>query len=263
MSDPARPMLARVLGALTSTSAEEWAPWDARYLILSRDGAAGGYVEMLRARGGAVTGTKSHTIGIVEWTERDPIAALELLETRDLAPPRDDRRPWACGRCEGRGAIDGGGDYPERYACPTCAVEDLDATGGYRLTGTLAHPATLADVVAWCSLGAEQVATAEALAGAAQQSIAWWSIGSTFERVVWRVGERHPPSSQYRVARASAVERCVDTSGRVWWREISGGYEHAPNDIVQAIADLWRMGLAVDSISAGTVTLVVPPVGGG
>lgn len=228
MTDRARPMLAPVLVALTGVDPH-------------RVGDADGFDDL------ELTATRARWawggyLNDMPWVERDPLAALELLEVRDLAPPRDDRRGFVCGRCGGRGTVDSGGERPEREACPACAVEDPRTTGGYRLTGTLDHLATLPDAVSWTSLGREQILTAEALAGTCADA-----LGVRLQRIVWRVGVREPdPLSQ-----------------RGSFELVSPGYSRG---LVWARAaeDIYARGVAVDRIStAGTVTLVVPPVGGG
>lgn len=259
MSDRARPMLAPVLVALTGVDPH-------------RVGDADGFDDL------ELTATRARWawggyLNDMPWVERDPLAALELLEVRDLAPPRDERRGFAvdCRHCD-KGTVtittgDGSFGTLEPAPCERC-----EGTG-QRVAD---HPTTLADLVSVYSLGAT-VVDAEELAVEMCQRLAPWGA-TPCERVVWRVGEfREPvdcdpdgwPAEANGVTRSTLFEAAYARGRRLCepFSLVAAEVEVWPKDASLCPYDpllrILRMGLAVDSITSGTVTLVVPPVGGG
>lgn len=121
-----------------------------------------------------------------------------------------------------------------------CAMCGGDGNGNAPLSGAcvpcrgfghVAHPPTIPALVAWASLGPTAILRAEELAREAVRQLRQWGAPQV-ERVVWRVGLRVGPRS---------------------------GLNPYLIDPTRA---LWDEGLAIDSITADAVTIVVPPIGG-
>jgi hypothetical protein len=187
----------------------------------------------------------------------DPAEALETLCQRGVLPSSfvgDPTRWFFCAKCARAG-----------WQCDApvaCVCE-----GGGEV------PATLADLVAWASLGAPAIERAEDLAREAVARLAPWGVARGPRQVVWRVGE---PSARgaigwpYRdVDPTVGVERFVaghkqtlrdgdphaTTAAlvRVW-------PEDAPPCPYAPLLDLLRTGVALDAITDRALVLVVPPL---
>lgn len=189
----ARPALAAVLVALTDLG-------DAQEAVLS------GRVTAWRLEDRGVHFRWDGVPYFALYSTRDPDEAWEILDARGLLPPEGARGFW-CHDCR------------DGYSCETC----MDSRRSSR--GWTVRPATIPDVVAWDSLGADAIVTAEALAVEACRDLRVWGAVPC-ERVVWREGVR-------------------DDGGLV---------TSAPS-----IRALWDMGLALERVGAECV-LCVPPV---
>lgn len=159
----------------------------------------------------------------------------------------------------------------------------------YSVESTLQHlasmwpdPPNMDALVAWLSLGHEQIATAEALARETVARLRPWGAPSV-ERVVWRVGEWR--LTENILKRGPVGDRCPLPVG---WPDTvcevvnegdfeEAGFEEAGGADVtrwwEVMSNLWRderpcpyacmvtlkgMGLWIDSITADAITLCVP-----
>lgn len=103
--------------------------------------------------------------------ENDPAAVWESLATRGVIPfewaDASPARRFECPACHGVGIVGAGGAsgdvLQDADFCEDCAREDLQATGGVRADGTLAHPPSFAAAFAVASSCAG-IARAEMLA---------------------------------------------------------------------------------------------------
>lgn len=193
------------------------------------------------------------------WITTDPAEAWEILDARGLLPPEGSRGFW-CRRCDGRGSIALGGEYPERDYCDECSVEDVMATGGVRACGSATIPATIPDLVAWASLGADAIVTAEALCREIGPALARIGYGvDRCERVVWRVKDAD------RRVRGAIVEQWRKDGDAVLMAngtlDIPGGYAAFHRETIAPVRALWDAGLALERVGAECV-LCVPPIGG-
>lgn len=212
-----RPGLADVLAALTGDE-RDW--WDYQ-LFLART--------VTLQSGGVYTDSEGlrnlRRDGAVPWITKDTREALELLQTRGLAPEDDVRRRFIAG--------------PEWR---TGAAPDSPLA-------MFGVPFTIPDLVAYASLGPAAILRAEELARETVARLRPWGCPQT-ERVVWRVGEREPREEIAWESEHGTYAVSRDGLG------LSPQY---PTE--QSAHDLWLAGLCVDSITADAVTLVVPPVG--
>lgn len=240
----ARPALPAVLAALTDLPVEAWSVWSEWDAITGQrivvdDRAARVHPVWMR--------DDYSLLGPVAWITTDPAEAWEILDARGLLPPEGTRGFW-CRRCDGRGSIALGGEYPERDHCDECSIEDVMATGGVRACGWTAHPATIPDLVAWASLGAGAIVTAEALCREIAPALAppCYDVDRC-ERVVWRVGDarRSPGFVAKRWATGGGDSALVFTAA----------------ETIAPVRALWGAGLALERAGAECV-LCVPPIGG-
>jgi hypothetical protein len=121
------------------------------------------------------------------WQHDTTAEAWEALSTAGVIPAdaaHDSARGFLCGGCNGSGTVPIGGEHTEREACPDCAVEDANATGGYELRGWRPIPSTMQDLVSVTSLGWEAVLAAESLARETCARLAPWRPWK-LERVIW------------------------------------------------------------------------------
>lgn len=175
------------------------------------------------------------------WITRDPAEAWEILDARGLLPPEGARGFW-CTPCDS-GRSDRG-----FMGCPACA-----------LTGNRRAPATIPDLVAWASLGADAIVTAEALAveacAALQRMGAPWAAAPC-ERVVWRVAHKIGGNTAFESLRAG---RAMASDGRVFL--IDDEVVMPTQEFVTATKALSDMGIMLELVGAECV-LCVPPIGG-
>lgn len=240
----ARPALPTVLAALTDIPVEDFS---GRRISL----ADAGVFRAPRSFPGLET--------LATWITTDPAEAWEILDARGLLPPEGSRGFW-CRRCDGRGSIALGGEYPERDYCDACSVEDVTATGGVRACGWTVRPATIPDLVAWASLGADAIVTAEALCREIAPALARIGYGvDRCERVVWRVKDVD------RRIRGAIVEHWRKDGDAVLMAngtlDIPGGYAAFHRETIAPVRALWDAGLALERVGAECV-LCVPPIGG-
>lgn len=131
----------------------------------------------------------------VVWLHDSPAEALEALHTRDLWPwsPGDETAPrWWCSVCDGSGVLTYFTEIgPEGDACDTCAEDDMEATGGYRTTGHLADPPSLAALVAVASHGAPTLLRVAELA-----AVLAGAYSTRLTGIVWRIVDRLPGRSE-------------------------------------------------------------------
>ena len=182
------------------------------------------------------TGCKTGIYSSRPWITRDPIEAFETLISRGVLPDSwagDERRAFVCTATMANGAI-------------------------------TPHPTHIPELVAWASLGPAAILRAEELARETVRRLRPWDAPQP-ERVVWRVGGRRKADS-----RLDVVDRfhVIHTDGSVSTLHDADAYQpiaEQEREIMEAtgtVRDLWRMGLALDSITADAVTIVVPPIGG-
>lgn len=252
----ARPALPAVLAALTDLPVEAWSVWSEWDAITGQrivvdDRAARVHPVWMR--------NDYSLLGPVAWITTDPAEAWEILDARGLLPPEGSRGFW-CRRCDGRGSIALGGEYPERDYCDECSVEDVMATGGVRACGWATIPATIPDLVAWASLGADAIVTAEALCREIGPALSRMGYGvDRCERVVWRVKDAD------RRVRGAIVEQWRKDGDAVLMAngtlDIPGGYAAFHRETIAPVRALWDAGLALERVGAECV-LCVPPIGG-
>ena len=240
-----RPGLAGVIEALTNTSPGHYMLWSGMG-AWSISGKGSRYDKDVPGRLGVAVSNP--------WTVTDPRDAMELLQTRGLAPEDDVRRGFWCSRCAGSGVVTVGPfDAPERG---NCSVEDADVTGGLRRVGHLPEPDTIPELVAYTSLSVPAILRAEELARETVARLRPWGCPQP-ERVVWRAGDRGPCDH--------AMWRGAGYNGNVAISRRGVLFVHADDGMsgpVPPACDLWDMGLALDSITADAVTICVAPVGG-
>lgn len=224
---PLRPALADVLAVLTDTQPLQWSPES--YRVTSVTSRWVGRRHPPRGMG---------VDGGVPLAITDPAEAFEALIARGVLPDACDvRRAWACDECN---------------VTAGCA----------RIQGSSfrhPHPSTIPALVAWASLGTAAILRAEELARATVAALRPWGAPQP-ERVVWRVGSwmsggTHAGDVVWSRNSQRGVPPVEVTRGG-----ISNNFRLG---IVRSAADLWRMGLALDSVTADAVTVVVPPIGGG
>jgi hypothetical protein len=158
----------------------------------------------------------------------DPAEAQECLVARGLLPEGwcgDVRRGWH----DRQARDDGWGDWRDVV---------------------LPAPRTIPDLVAVASLGVPALLRAETLAREAPARLREYGCPQP-ERVVWRVGERGKHWHKVR----GCGNAMVTPEGVV--------YNERSKPPCAPVAALWEMGLALDTITADAVRIVVPPVGGG
>lgn len=232
MGRPLRPALAGVLEALTGKEAFLW--------------RAAESIDVLRV--GAEGASMGETF---PWVTDDPREAIECLQARDLVP-MDYAGRFTCASCVGFGSrtisvssrrSDSGEAERRHVACDRCGA-----------SGSLAHPNSVADVVAWSSLGAAAVAMAEALGHEAYYAMPKVLRTDPPVGVRWCVGTNTDPND--------IVECCgskiLTVRGLLTWpvrRERRAKSRHE----VAAVAAVWESGLSLVSVN-GMVGLVVAPL---
>lgn len=106
------------------------------------------------------------------------------------------------------------------------------------------HPTHIPELVAWASLGPAAILRAEELARETVRRLRPWDAPQP-ERVVWRVGGRD--------------------EHKLVWSSDGGGHEVCScgrgDPVSSPAAEIYVAGLAIDSITADAVTIVVPTVG--
>lgn len=236
------------LDALTDLPAGAWSPWLPSSICMDAWSARVQLPTALRSR--------EASMGPVPWVTNDPQEAWELLQARDLAPLVDDAtRRFRCHRCGGRGVVPSGGEYPEREACDTCAIEDEDATGGYRTRGWMERPSTLPDLVAWASLGLAATEDGGRLVAPGIGNLEAWAREAyrAHDELLgpsdWGFPRRErPPHLTWVVRRGSEWENALHAMSGEW-------REHVP-----AGDDLWRAGVAIVGMETNAA-LLIPTVG--
>lgn len=223
---PLRPALADVLETLTDQPRGHWL---ARFADPSLRGAPT-FVRGAVSMSFAVERFRSPAReNLTPLTITDPAEAYEALIARDVLPDewaRDDRRSFV----HTNRPDDGWGD-----------THDV-------LTP---HPPTISSLVAWASLGPAAILRAEELARETVERLRSWGAPQP-ERVVWRVGPRPTVDhAAWRGSRAALSHRGV----------LIGHADHGHSGPIDAACALWDEGLALDGITDGAVTIVVPPVG--
>jgi hypothetical protein len=167
----------------------------------------------------------------------DPAEAQECLVARGLLPEGwcgDVRRGWWCATCGGTGWRLGVGYHRGCYDCRQRSD----------------RPSNIPDLVAVTSLGWDAVHRAEEYALEAPARLREYGCPQP-ERVVWRVGERGKHWHKVR----GCGNAMVTLEGVA--------YNERSKPKCAPVAALWEMGLALDTITADAVRIVVPPVGGG
>ncbi len=228
------------------------------------------------------------------WTTRDPAEAWEILDARGLLPP-DGARSFDVGaaiadiirnappRSRGNGGSRGDAGfivYDDITArLPTYAIErgdvrvdavlsDDERDERFTVEGALAaaarqwpHPATIPDLVAWASLGAEAIVTAEALCREIVPALARVGVvADRCERVVWRVrdasqGVRGPIVDYWQRRDGTTVLMADGTL------DVPNGFSSFMRETIAPVRALWDMGLALERVGAECV-VCVPPIGG-
>lgn len=168
------------------------------------------------------------------WTTRDPAEAWEILDARGLLPPE--------------------GVRGFRVEMPVRASFGDGPEGDAVVYTMHARPVTIPDLVAWASLGADAIVTAEALAVESCRDLrgSGWDVAPC-ERVAWRVGQRP------REPRTTVCQRPDLVLG------VSGVSRRTGSGIVSRtiapVRALWDAGLALERVGAECV-LCVPPIRG-
>ena len=235
MTTPSRPALAEALAVLTDTHPQRW-----RKRVV------------LRMDGGAVWWSRdADIVGSCPWLHADPAEAQEALSQHGMLPDGwcgDVHRGWAQHRPEcpwcgvGCHPLD-----PSKGVCVCDAACDL-CNKPSREVGV--NPCTIPDLVALASLGWPAIQRAEELAREACHTLREYGCQQP-TRVVWRVGYRMLPGDfAWRLRGPYGVQR-----------DGAASFPGGGVGPVRAVAELWRMGLALDAITADAVRIVVPPVG--
>lgn len=258
---PARPMLAEVLAVLTGTEAWRWrdAMRFTNATIRFDPLGVGLFWQDVMLEWQPIAVLDSTGIGadfrapppFIPWACPSPAEAWEMLQARDLIP-MDYRGSFFCTVCHGVGHIQratatrrSGVGQPviTRSMCVACAG------AGYH-----AHPQTLPDLVAWVSLGAEAIATAEALGADAHHAVPKSLRYVPPTRAEWWVHSD--------IHADDLVECCGDgvqlkASGYIFrWR--SGSLRKSMRPIAE-VAELWGRGFALNAIN-GRIGLCIPPL---
>lgn len=235
MVDLARPRLAEVLAALTSTPIGLWLPWMKPFPSTSGAGVRWAVTGERVTAHITLDGRDVSDGPTATWTVTDPAEAQERLVSRGLLPDGwcgDVRRGWA-----------------SNYAMPAGSpFDNLPMLGP--------NPCTIPDLVAVASLGWPAIQRAEELAMAACAALRDGGYVCP-QRVVWRVATVNHVTvalvpygiSMHAVSVCSCGDVTRGDGGTVVGR-------------VEALVALWDSGLALDAITADAVRIVVPPVGG-
>ncbi len=244
MTTPARPSLAETLASLTLDGpnlAEFWtlalAPSKARGMVkrIVTDERTVRIDELLDDGKGPRCGG----VGPVRWTVDDAAQAFERLTNDGVIP-----QAWT--------------DDPTR----------LFWHGVHQ-----PRPRTIADLVAWSSLGVAAILRAEELARDVVTRLARWGVGRRERRVVWRVAAAavaHPegwPSRDVRhvvtYGRYEAEHKLAMREGDPFAPEVAyvrAWPDTAPPCPYAPLLDLLRTGFALGAITDRALVLVVPPL---
>lgn len=226
------PALAAVLGALTRRDEGWW-----RNALAGRRGPLRMDRESVSVFVPRASGRPGITY-VVEWSATDARDAQETLVARGLLPDGwcdATQRGWYCERCNNTGwvhcnAVTGS------EVCDLCWQRDD-------------RPRTIPDIVAVAARGVPAILRAEQVAREAPTVLRGYGCPQP-TRVVWRVGYRMLPGDfAWRLRGPYGVQR----DGAASFPGVVAGP-------VRAVAELWRMGLALDGID-DAVRIVVPSVG--
>lgn len=253
--------LAAVVAALTDTSpaallADLRAPRRGTPLI-GREG----FELTLRAGWRAPEIVRAHP-----WVTRRAEEAMELLASRELAPPADPRRAWVCSMCQGSAKVPAAVG-PVRVACPACAEECPTCGGTGRVLrahgapvckdcdagsitdsarGWTSTPLTVPDVVVWAAVGVGKILAAEALA---REAAAHFDVD--LARVLWAIA----PCGATTVVARYPCGASVTADGNVWnvwsWPVSTPRAPH-----VEAVKGIWAMGMSLGPLGADTVVAI-------
>ena len=109
---------------------------------------------------------------LAAWSHDDPREALEVLESRALAPPHDTGRLWRCCTCDGTGLVRPGfegqaGASLGGWLCGDCSGMMFSPS-----------PGCVADVASVAFVGLDRWLRVEAMAGVLLRyaSVAWWPM---------------------------------------------------------------------------------------
>jgi hypothetical protein len=238
----------------------------------------------LDAHGALWRGSEGDDLGSVylPWVEGlDPAAAVEMLEARGLIPERSDARAFYCEPCAGSGsAITPHGNRNPMGPCPDCTpicavcdgsgevqhrwheddsepCDDCGGRGFARDFGTGHHPLpqSLRTLALWSTFDA---ATAEGLAREASEQLAGYGA-KTCTLVVWSVGTVQKETAGIVPVITSAHGAYITQDGASRGNADGTLYPIAEREwVCQPVADLFAMGLLVESFMDGTVTLTIP-----
>lgn len=201
------------------------------------DGCKVSLIMPLSAKDRRATGSLTGLFSSRLWSVTDPREAMELLQVRGLAPGDDERRGWLVRECSG--------EEPG----PTCTCGGVERSKD--------TPGTIPDLIAYASLGPAAILRAEELARETVARLRPWGCPQP-ERVVWLVGVLPSTSEPHRIWTAGDNRALLSQQGRE--RVVLFTVE-GDNEVPQA-SDVQRLGLALDSITADAITLVVPPISG-
>lgn len=224
---PVRPLLFPALTALTGN--QEWAAPPAKLSITEA----------------GVTTPR----GEFKWAVETPREGLELLAARDLLPMEwveDTRRNFLCHECEGSGHFREG-------PCPACPRPARNGAAGSNTevgTGHVAHPPTMAGLVAWASLGPAAIARIEELVGATMvccraampATTNGWEPG-----VFWTFGPR--------TGKIVLMASSVSASGPY---NILTGNGYLNGTLRTPAADIWAAGLSLWEYSPQGMAIRMP-----
>ncbi len=153
-------------------------------------------------------GTKRTTPRAEPLAITDPAEALETLCQRGVLPVSfvgNVSRAWWCSVCNGRGD----GVWRDDVACSCAAGKDRRGCGGRHWP----QPRTIADLLAWASLGAETIARAEHLARTTAERLRPWGVRPPVETATTPDGHTVPHERPWRVVWRVAAEVRTNIGG--------------------------------------------------